>query len=383
MVRMGVNKIGGKKDHLYRSLAKKDAHRVARTRGTAKEVVRKEDVARTTFGRLKEGWNDSGMVPPKSAKILKKGEHEKIPGTRIQNGPGGAPVRIVIESGKAFPPQKAWACKQHMLKLAKERKEAEEIARMRGDELPAPSKEAAKILNEAGRRKERLAKRKKGEQQEPAEAPLSKKQRKMQQHEANQQKMEEKRKECLAGGERELLAESWHDAEVLGREKGFAWIKLSAASAKALGEEVMQKLSAANSTGEADAGADKLRLWFFDVAEQGLNLRPGAVVAVQLYKDKKGAGACNAKSAAASPAAAPNPAAEKQPEVPSGTSAAQAEAAALDEKAAAALGAPATQVDEAAGVEKSTAAPAGAATSDAQDVPSGEPATTGEKPTDA
>jgi len=328
---VACRRVGGKTDHTYRSQAKKDAHKVQRARGRLKEVVRKVDITRTTFGRQKE--NSDIHCLPKSAKELKKGQFETIPGTRIQNGPDGQPVRLAIESGKLFPPKSTFACKQHLLKLAKERQEAEEIARMRGDKVPdlPPGAVTVETLRKASTKKEKRAakKRKKGTGVAEVEAakalatePLTKRERKQQDREAKQKKLEDQRK---AASERKLLAEgAWHKAEVSVRDKGFAWLRLATAS-----DEVAAQLRAAGggSDGSAEAAAApaasgtddtaasmaKVRLWFFDVAEQGVNLQPGAKLSVQLYSDEKGIGACNAKAAAGDAAEAAGQASPAEP----------------------------------------------------------------------
>lgn len=330
----GVNKVGGKKAHRPRTQASRDAHNVARPRVKRKEQVIKVDETRTTFGKQLD--RDNGRVMPKSAVILQKGRYEQIPGTRIQNLKGGAPVRVVTESGKQFAPDSVWSCKQYLLKVSKEKREAAEIARMRGEpagqaeeigqELPdeitgkpaeqageekageePPEKAVEEPLSTKAKRRKRVSlaeerraakkRRREGEVVGRANS-LTKKERKLQQRGVNQQKLVELRSQHLGTGERVHLGNTRYNAEVVSRAKGFAWIRLLPSTAEPVPEEVAKNIKEQGGAGDPKLDADGLAvaLWFFDVAEQGLNLQPGASLSACLCKDPRGIVACEARA---------------------------------------------------------------------------------------
>lgn len=117
-----------------RSKVQKDAHAAPRARNAPKERTFAVDLNRTTFGKLK--------VDPKKAKRplvgkqIAKDQYPKLAGTRIQLGKGGLPVRVVSEDGKEFQPQKLASARRHLARLAQLKAEHDEIARIRGDEVP-------------------------------------------------------------------------------------------------------------------------------------------------------------------------------------------------------------------------------------------------------
>mmetsp|Transcript_128390 Transcript_128390/g.256448 ORF Transcript_128390/g.256448 Transcript_128390/m.256448 type:complete len:127 (+) Transcript_128390:67-447(+) len=115
-----------------RSAVKKAAQSAPTQIGLPKAIKRLHDPNRTTFGKAKP--------PPRSNVVgvkLTKGKYEKIAGTRIQSLAGGVPVRIVIEDGKTFPPDRVQQVKRHMRLLEKQKKEAAAVAKMRGEDPPA------------------------------------------------------------------------------------------------------------------------------------------------------------------------------------------------------------------------------------------------------
>eukprot|EP00929_Paragymnodinium_shiwhaense_P002825 TRINITY_DN103133_c0_g1_i1.p1 TRINITY_DN103133_c0_g1~~TRINITY_DN103133_c0_g1_i1.p1 ORF type:complete len:375 (-),score=114.99 TRINITY_DN103133_c0_g1_i1:86-1210(-) len=290
-----------------RSTVKKTAQCGAKVRGKLKEKKQIVDPKRTTFGKVKGKAKDEPL--PEASKESKKGQFEKIPGTRVELVKTGVYVRKVVEDGKTFPPDNVRGCRQHLRKL---QEKAAEIARTRGEAIPV-----GPLAKEAKKNEKRKPPAKGADKAEP----LSKKARKQQDYEMRQKRLADEHAAKVAGENRQLVSEAWCFGEVVERSKGCAWVKLRQ-SEQHVPEEALKTLRAENASLREAAGTvnpfcggaegDLLRLAFADVSQTGLNLRPGTKVTLRVFKTGEGSlGGCEAKevdeatSAAAAAAAAP------------------------------------------------------------------------------
>lgn len=203
---------------------------------------------------------------------IEKCQYEKIAGTRIEVR-DGAVVRVVVADGVKFSPEKTWAVKAHLAKIAKQ---AEELARNRGEELPQPTSKASKL---AKKRPAAAAVTVEGES--PSERRIAKRHM----------------KRASAEG-RQCIGQEWYTGEVVQRGKGCVWVRLSAPSSlpeqtretlRRMNEELSAKAVAADGDtfcGSVDAPV--IRVAFVDVAEQGLPLSPGVKLKCKVFVTREG-----------------------------------------------------------------------------------------------
>lgn len=234
-------------------------------------------------------------VAPEWAR-LKKDDHAKIAGTRLQSLPGGSAVRVVLEDGKKFAPHKVLAAKRHLKKLAEQAKEKAEIARMIGESNAASSATPADVAPAGSK---------------PAVASKeqsNKKARKEAAWKDRQQKLAGEHAARLAEDGRELASAEWLQGEVLQRAQGRVWMKVSDTSK--LPERVLLRLREATAEirSELSIGAgDVVPLRFADLADKTVDLKVGVALHFKVFTDKNGVGGCDAKAAPVSEKASASP----------------------------------------------------------------------------
>lgn len=269
-----------------------------RRHGPDKDLVAERRFARG-FGR---------PVIAEKAAVIRKGQFEKIKGTRIQISRCGKPVRIVISDGKQFPPDNVQAVNLYMKRLAQQ---AEEHARAFGEPLPSlaaapvPAPKTAAATGAAPAKKKVVASNGKqksdptGKDQEKKAGPKVKDQEK---------RLRQRARQAAEAGRQVVCPPDWCKGEVVQRAKGRAWVRLD--SATELSGPVLSRLQAVNAELRAKASATEespfrggdeadllLPVAFFDVAEQGLMLQPGTKLRFKLFTDNHGVGGCEATSA--------------------------------------------------------------------------------------
>jgi len=284
---------------------KKAAHNAPRDHGKPRKLATVADVTRTTFGKLKKSALESS--DPAVAAPVVKSQFKKLAGTRLQQGKGGTMVRVVIEDGKCFDPENLFAAKGHMVKLGKQREEAAEISRLRGEEpavAPVASQGAPTVPMSMLRKKTKAKARK----TKAVANKMTKKERKKVDRSQRLQAHEELRAKRLSEDDRKPVSEDRFHGKVVERAKGFAWVQL--APDAVLPDRVREKIRemhAQRPFGTACAvdgdTSNIVPAWFFDVEEAGLNLQVGVEVSMQLYCDKRSVGGCRLSSASAPPPA--------------------------------------------------------------------------------
>mmetsp|Transcript_48545 Transcript_48545/g.115390 ORF Transcript_48545/g.115390 Transcript_48545/m.115390 type:complete len:351 (-) Transcript_48545:51-1103(-) len=242
--------------------------------------------------------------PPKAPEWAKpqKGDHEKIAGTRVQCGKGGITVRVVIEDGKVFPPHKVAAVKKHLKKLEQKAELQREIDRIHTTDGPI---DPASLLSSVGSRLKKVAS---GAEAAKASAtaavsitvPQTKKERKRQQYEEWLRRQAAMHAAKAEEAGRELVSHEWHDAKVLLRSEGSAWVEL--ASSQGLSDAVRAKMDERAKASQPDlmssAGAEGrlLAVSFADIADKTLQLQPGAQLQLKVFRDRDGVGGCEARA---------------------------------------------------------------------------------------
>mmetsp|Transcript_78921 Transcript_78921/g.226150 ORF Transcript_78921/g.226150 Transcript_78921/m.226150 type:complete len:369 (-) Transcript_78921:63-1169(-) len=250
---------GGQKKK-QRSLVQRAAHSAPRARGKIKVKTFTKDASRTTFGRLKD--NPDKAKPPPIGKQIVKGQFEKMLGTRIQHNKGGVAVRVVLESGKEFAPENVSRVKQHMAKLDKARAEREEIARIRGDEVPVDEE------------KKKPAAPQKAEGKQPRAA-----------------------RAAPAAADKRSVSDARYSGTVVERpNKKVVWVKLDLG--QELPAEAATKLAELHMRrGEGKEGYDMpddaLPVRLIQKAEKLLKLLMGMQVSFSLHLDHHGVSGCN------------------------------------------------------------------------------------------
>jgi len=250
---------GGQKKK-QRSLVQRAAHSAPRARGKIKVKTFTKDASRTTFGRLKD--NPDKAKPPPIGRQIVKGQFEKMLGTRIQHNKGGVAVRVVLESGKEFAPENVSRVKQHMAKLDKARAEREEIARIRGDEVPVDEEKKKPVASQ------------KAEGKQPRAA-----------------------RAAPAAADKHSVSDARYSGTVVERpNKKVVWVKLDLG--QELPAEAATKLAELHMRrGEGKEGydmpEDALPVRLIQKAEKLLKLLMGMQVSFSLHLDHHGVSGCN------------------------------------------------------------------------------------------
>jgi len=234
----------------------------------------------------------SQRLPPKPLKApewakLAKGEHESIPGTRVQCGKGGIAVRVVIEDGKSFPPHKVQAVKKHLRKLEQQAVLKREVDRIHATDGPI---DPASLLSSQG-----PVVKARPVPKVTITVPQNKKERKQQQYQAFKQRQAELHASKAKEAGRELVSHEWHAAEVVLRSEGRAWVQL--ADCNDISESVvtkMDEIARIASVTPTHEGGHILAVSFADIADKELQLTLGTKLKVKVFRDRQGVGGCEA-----------------------------------------------------------------------------------------